>query len=77
MIIYQMEKTGMSKSCFVISCLFLLTLFNACSVIEQKAVLNPKLFVVENDIGHGKEIGVIVVDERPENTLGYRGGWLY
>ena len=63
----------MNKSYFLISCLFLMNLFSACAFTDQKAVLNPDLFVIENDIGHGKEIGVTVVDERPEDTLGYRG----
>lgn len=58
---------------FIIPCLFLMNFFSACA-FEQKAVLNPDLLVIENDIGNGKEIGVEVVDERPEDTLGYRGG---
>jgi len=36
-------------------------------------ILNPDLIVIENNIGHGNEVGVKVVDERPEKTLGYRG----
>ncbi len=58
---------------FIIPCLFLMNFLSACA-FEQKAVLNPDLLVIENNIGNGKEIGVEVVDERPEDTLGYRGG---
>ena len=60
---------------FIIPCLFLMNFFSACAP-EQKALLNPDLLVIENDIdiGNGKEIGVEVVDERPEDTLGYRVG---
>lgn len=62
-----------AKSYSLILCLFLTNIFSACALTEQKAVLDPDLFVIENDIGSGKEIGVTVVDERPEDTLGYRG----
>lgn len=58
---------------FIIPCLFLMNFLAACAFTEQKALLNPDLLVIENNIGNGKEIGVEVVDERPEDTLGYRG----
>ena len=58
---------------FIISCLLLMNFFSACAFTEQKALLNPDLLVIENNIGNGKEIGVEVVDEGPEDTLGYRG----
>lgn len=74
------EKTGehsmKKRASFLISCLLLMNLFSACAVIEQKAVLNPDLIVVESNIGHGKEIGVKVVDRRFRNTLGHRGAAL-
>lgn len=63
----------MNRYSFIIPCLFLMNFLSACSVTEQKALLNPDLLVIENNIGNGKEIGVEVVDERPEDTLGYRG----
>ena len=63
----------MNRYSFIIPCLFLMNFFSACAFTEQKALLNPDLLVIENNIGNGKEIGVEVVDERPEDTLGYRG----
>ena len=69
-----MEKMEVKRYYFIIPCLFLMNFLGACAFVEQKAVLNPDLLVIENDIGNGKEIGVEVVDERPEDTLGYRGG---
>ncbi len=58
---------------FLFSCLFLMTLVSAYAFTDQKVKLNPDLLVIENNIGHGKEIGVKVFDERPEKTLGRRG----
>lgn len=68
-----MEKMEVNRYSFIIPCLFLMNFFSACAFTEQKALLNPDLLVIENNIGNGKEIGVEVVDERPEDTLGYRG----
>ena len=40
---------------------------------DQKALLNPILDVKSENVGNNIQVGVKVLDERPEKILGYRG----
>lgn len=44
-----------------------------CAFKQQAVRIDPKLEVVSSQLGQGKSIKVVVVDERPKTTLGTRG----
>lgn len=47
---------------------------SGCAFIEQQATLRPQMTVAEGDVGRSATIAVRIVDERPDRTLGHRGG---
>jgi len=48
--------------------------FGGCALTPQTAVIKPNVELTETNEGHGAIVAVKVVDERPSNTLGHRGG---
>ena len=51
---------------------FTIASFNGCAVTDQKVSLHPSLDVKSESVGNYKQVGVQVLDERPEHNLGYR-----
>lgn len=58
---------------FIVTTVFALVFINGCAFTSQKAVLNPTLDFVSQNFGNGQQVGVKVLDERSDKTLGYRG----
>ena len=63
----------MNKSLNFIAMVSILVSFNACSVADQKVSLHPTLDVKSENVGKNMQVGVQILDERPEQNLGYRG----
>lgn len=53
--------------------LFALFGVSGCALNPQQISVSPTVAVHESDIGLGKSLGVLVVDERPSTSLGTRG----
>ena len=49
-----------------------ITMLAACGVVPMEAKLAPVVAVNSIDVGHGRIIGVVVTDERPNHDLGDR-----
>ena len=58
---------------FIVTAVFALVFINGCAFTDQKAVLNPTLEFSSQNFGNGQQVGIKVLDERPDKTLGYRG----
>lgn len=48
-------------------------MLSACAYTPQQAVLRPQVTVAEEGVGTGVSVGVKVMDERPDKSLGHRG----
>lgn len=60
---------NMQKNLLVFSILF----FTAgCAITSMEAKIRPDINVVQSDIGKGRQIGILVVDERPDDKIGKR-----
>lgn len=49
-------------------------LLAGCALSPQTVTLTPTLTLAAETVGHGQAISVQVIDERPNSTLGSRGG---
>lgn len=60
----------MQKDLFLV--LVILLSLNGCTFISQKVELYPNVTINKEDIGRGKQISLIVEDQRTKKELGYR-----
>ncbi|NQT81686.1 hypothetical protein HQ563_01580 [bacterium] len=63
----------MKKVRYVFFITVVLAFLCGCAFTPQQATLRPVVTVAETNIGTGVEIGVKVLDERPDELLGHRG----
>ena len=63
----------MNQSLIMMAMFSVMASFNACAVTDQKVLLHPIMDVQSENVGNDKQVGVTVLDTRPEQNLGYRG----
>jgi uncharacterized lipoprotein YajG len=48
-------------------------LFCSCALNPQKVQLNPEVQIAPGNVGQGKKIAIVVLDERTRSRIGNRG----
>ena len=62
----------MNKALIILAMCSVIASFNACAITDQTVSLHPSLYVKSENVGNNKQVGFQVLDERPEQNLGYR-----